>query len=724
MAKYDYVNYSQLSDDQKTLWWFDEYLCYDLVFSHVIEHNFAFCVQRYTIYNYPWANDYSGLLFELFSQTPFLRNLIYDIYTSATITIDGIPDGETVVVTYLEQTAPVKLPILDYLWMDFPIRYASGVDLSYLQKSHRLFTAKDNGTTIKISLAKYSAVITGIGVTIDGDSMYSNKQQWMIGQPPVIVTVPLSKGIMTIQNRVVTNEESTQEVDVSNFLLTGTHLIYANPPDSLFNGLFKLQKQGIGVNRSAGNSGYDINDIMKVICSGFYSFTPESPTLIVPTNEAFYTEDSVIHPNVTIITQWEVTFTGLYSYSMSVQVHSMKDGIKPQISDEFVYTYSQADTIFKKLLLQTALISSGNSNLREILRVNEDNQPIDENDEVTDDPDRFIFDINEDYIEEYVMGLELMIQEIHACLGAEEFAYSTNDQQLRTPAFMNVARKVDYIAKALGINFGLSGNIKSTRPSKHLEQGQTIPAGWNFAQFGRNEGGTSEGQEGGIAGEERLGIVYQVKSNELVFNTSTGEVIEIKQGGYLLCESIPQYVEVMQMDLDKALDWQSLGGGLINFNGKTLVTEGLFDLLQEMAVVEADTNQTTEQSRISSLVTQQLVKEVLKGLGLPTTVKKFDFQLQSNDQTWRGIFGQSDVNLEVPYNGVADQSPTIVSLLFTLLENIAMGNIAKFKINETETIKGLVTEPTKEIIPTHSQYPVANPVLVQDNDSAPVLQKP
>lgn len=279
------------------------------------------------------------------------------------------------------------------------------------------------------------------------------------------------------------------------------------------------------------------------------------------------------------------------------------------------------------------------------------------------------------------MNIEQKIDEIHACLGASEFSYTYNNNSTPTPAYMHLARKIDYIAKVLGISFDLTGKEIVPRPLVKIDEGDNIPGGWYFEQFARNTGDFGQGQPGGFKDEERLGIVYRVRTNQLITDPN-GDPKEITQGGYILCESWLQYFEAFINDLDKALDLQNLGTGLMTFNNgtqrKTQVTEGLFDVLQEISIVGADTNQTTEQTRISSLVTQQLVKEVLKGLGLPTVVKKINFRLQNEDVT-----GQTQGTLaEIPYNGIADQSPTMVSLFMTLLENIAVSNIGKLQLNE------------------------------------------
>lgn len=281
------------------------------------------------------------------------------------------------------------------------------------------------------------------------------------------------------------------------------------------------------------------------------------------------------------------------------------------------------------------------------------------------------------------------IKEIHACLGAGEFAYFAPD----TPIFMNVARKLDYVAKVWGVNFDQDGNEIQPEFMQHIPQGEDIPPGYGIEYFDRQVDG------------EKLGIVYPVRSN-LIINDASGEPEEITQGGYILCESWIQYFTAMLADLDKALDWQNLGGGMQSFNGKTLVTEGLFDLIQEISIVTADTNQTTEQTRISSLVTQQLAKEILKAIGLPAIVKKINFKLQNQDTS-----GQTEpIVAEIPYSGVADQSPTIVSLIMMLLENIALGNIGKLQINDEEALKQ-VTEVDKNILPIQDDFANALKIL-------------
>jgi hypothetical protein len=302
----------------------------------------------------------------------------------------------------------------------------------------------------------------------------------------------------------------------------------------------------------------------------------------------------------------------------------------------------------------------------------------------------------------------MKIKEIHQALNADKYAWIDNNGTAQ-PATHSLGWKLEKIAQSLGINFSLNGQISSIRQSKEVPRGKNIPAGWYFAQFGTNncdgqahDPNDFSGQNGGLKDEERLGIVYQIKSNQIVLNKDD-EPIALKQGSYVLCESLPQYLELLQRDLDKAIDWQNLGGGLMTFNGKTQVTEGLFDVLQEISVVGADTNKTTEQNRIAGLITQQLAKEILKAIGLPTEVKKFNFAIESEDPDFMAQMKAKKVTYEVPYNGVAEESPTLVTLFLTLLENIALGNIGVIKLNELEAQKNqsgkLTKDLNKEIVP-------------------------
>ena len=266
------------------------------------------------------------------------------------------------------------------------------------------------------------------------------------------------------------------------------------------------------------------------------------------------------------------------------------------------------------------------------------------------------------------------IKEIHACLGAGEFAYQDNNSDPPIPAYMHIARKVDYIAKALGICFNLSGEILSVRQSKHLNRGDTIPAGWYLGQFGRNEGGSTVGQKGGLADEERLGIVYEVKGNRFETNQASGNE-EITQGGYILCESIPQLIHIMLQDLDRSLGLQTLGSVAIanpNYNpdysgnNEEIKTpywkyNGLGQLILDLMYLSGDTNRHAAQANIGSLKAQAVAGEILAAIGVPATEKSVMMRVDDNLQS-------------VKYPAFNASGQTIADLLIWILQNLAVQN--------------------------------------------------
>lgn len=261
------------------------------------------------------------------------------------------------------------------------------------------------------------------------------------------------------------------------------------------------------------------------------------------------------------------------------------------------------------------------------------------------------------------------VKEIHSCLGASEFSYVNNDPT--TPIYMHMARKLDYIAKALGIAFNGDGSIMGIRQSKALENGETIPAGWNFGQFGRNEGNnpSNNAQQGGNSSEERLGIVYDVRSNKFITNPASGEE-DIKQGGYILCESIPQMLHIMLDDLDRALGLQTLGAIAItnqnyndDYNGNDISIKtpyykynGLGDAFVEVMHTLADTHKQAFQANIGSLKSQAITVEILGALGVGCIEKKI-------------ILEVDDQPVKIVYPGFNGMTPSIADLQMWTLTN-------------------------------------------------------
>jgi hypothetical protein len=261
------------------------------------------------------------------------------------------------------------------------------------------------------------------------------------------------------------------------------------------------------------------------------------------------------------------------------------------------------------------------------------------------------------------------VKEIHSCLGASEFSYINNDPT--TPIYMHIARKLDYIAKALGLAFNGDGSLMDIRQSKALENGDTIPAGWQFGRFGRNEGNnpSNNAQQGGKSDEERLGIVYDVRSNKFIRNPASGEE-DINQGGYILCESIPQMLHIMLDDLDRALGLQTLGAIAItnqnynhDYNGNDLSIKtpyykynGLGDAFVEVMHTLADTHKQAFQANIGSLKSQAITVEILGALGVGCIEKKI-------------ILEVDDQPVKIVYPGFNGITPSIADLQMWTLTN-------------------------------------------------------
>ncbi len=61
------------------------------------------------------------------------------------------------------------------------------------------------------------------------------------------------------------------------------------------------------------------------------------------------------------------------------------------------------------------------------------------------------------------MGDSIRIKEIHACLGAGEFAYYTDDNGDLQPYYMHMARNLDYLCKAFGLYYKPDGTLMDIR---------------------------------------------------------------------------------------------------------------------------------------------------------------------------------------------------------------------------------------------------------------------
>lgn len=272
----------------------------------------------------------------------------------------------------------------------------------------------------------------------------------------------------------------------------------------------------------------------------------------------------------------------------------------------------------------------------------------------------------------------IRIKEIHQALNAANFAYDeTNNERIA-----NLGYYIERIARILGISVNPDGTIRSIRQKELVKRGRPLPEGWNFGQWGLNRGGRpiGEGQLGGDALEYRDGIIYEQKSNNL--KLTRFEEAKITSGNYTLCENLPQLVDEILDDLDKALGWQELGAGIVpnaDGSGKYCTFEGLAQLLTEQAFMTSRVSQHTSQTQVATLIVQAVAYELLRATGQPLSPKSFEVDVGGQD------------NAVVPYPALAPDAPSQLEQTGWLLENIApiLGAFTKVNTNPP-------TEPSEE----------------------------
>jgi hypothetical protein len=286
------------------------------------------------------------------------------------------------------------------------------------------------------------------------------------------------------------------------------------------------------------------------------------------------------------------------------------------------------------------------------------------------------------------------VKDIWAALGAGEAAYFKDQEGNDKPAVMHLSKRIDLMFKTLGFNFGLDGKFNKVRPPVEVKlTNNTLPAGWYLERSGINRGfsanGTPKTDLSNITmAEQQPGIVYKARANKFITDPVTKKRTAIKEGSYYLCNNLLQLADLMMDDLDICFDLQNLGAGVLTIGNQSLEYEGLLSLINELHQTTADTNQTTEQSKIATFICQQLIKEILKGLGLPGEVKQFTYKLQNGtaEVTKNGKKIAVD-KVQIPYHGIAEGSHTIFTLFMALISNIAITNIGHLNLKNDAILK-------------------------------------
>lgn len=277
------------------------------------------------------------------------------------------------------------------------------------------------------------------------------------------------------------------------------------------------------------------------------------------------------------------------------------------------------------------------------------------------------------------------IKEIHATLGAGEFA-TWDDNGTPTERYMHMARTLDWLAKAWGLQFNPDGSMMDIRFRKNIAYSKngkvTIPDGWTRGQFADNKGGGSSGQTGGKPEEERLGIAYQNRCNRYDnFDDKDPKNNTMVRGDVVLCENLLQYFESYLEDMDKGLNWQEMGAGIMpSADGSSYCTyEGIGTLLAEVAYMLSQLSSNIYQTHILGVKNYSASLETLKALGIPLQVGQLPVDLGEVDDLGGSTLGY------IPVPVVDSQAVTLHKRIMDVIANLAIINGQILQEPEEET---------------------------------------
>ena len=243
------------------------------------------------------------------------------------------------------------------------------------------------------------------------------------------------------------------------------------------------------------------------------------------------------------------------------------------------------------------------------------------------------------------------LQRIEAALNVSDFVIEDGDQIQKVK--MNLGEYILRTARVNGISFNPDGSPKPIRPARLFTEGDNLPPGYEFGQWGINLTGTDGGQEGGTPGEERDGMAYAVRSNTFGRDPATGEPNRIEQGGVVLVENWQQFFDVILNDLDRALGWQDAGAIAIpSADGQRYAFyEGFARMLADSLFNQSNISRSTTGSHVMGLKAQAMLQEILGGLGLPGAVKEIQIELANGQK------------IPLPVTGVEEGSPSLADLI-------------------------------------------------------------
>jgi hypothetical protein len=151
-------------------------------------------------------------------------------------------------------------------------------------------------------------------------------------------------------------------------------------------------------------------------------------------------------------------------------------------------------------------------------------------------------------------------------------------------------------------------------------------------------------------------MAYKLKSGKFV-SDAFGD-IKIQEGDYVIVNTIQQLLQVMMQDLDKALGMKDLSAGVVPGvrEGEVCTYEGLASAISEVLYMNSAISSQTGQNLISSVITQGIVRELLKATGFPLTAKTVEVDVGRN--------------VTVPYPGIPEDSPTHYLMFVSLMQTL------------------------------------------------------
>ena len=276
-----------------------------------------------------------------------------------------------------------------------------------------------------------------------------------------------------------------------------------------------------------------------------------------------------------------------------------------------------------------------------------------------------------------VKEMHLAIQELADAWSAKEMAYKVNpetgeipdDPAERQRLVGNLAWHLLMLCKWNGIQLLNDKNILHNRGQDRFPIQVISATGEGTAQVqGHYPFGalafSDENEEGKVSqipgyppsDVSRPQMAYKLKSSKLK-SDAFGDT-KIEEGDYVIVNTIQQLLQVMMQDLDKALGMKDLSAGVVPGvrEGEICTYEGLASAISEVLYMNSAISSQTGQNLISSVITQGIVRELLKATGFPLTAKTVEVDVGNN--------------VAIPYPGIPDDSPTHYLMFVSLMQTL------------------------------------------------------